>query len=75
MVDGRYYCQCGREGNITVRVWYSGRYYCQSVVNWAIVGWSVVECAIFHSECGTMGNIAVRVFCSGYITIRVWYIR
>jgi len=50
-------------GDITVRVWYSGRYYCQSEVEWAIL----------LPECGTVGDITVRVVTVGNITVRVWY--
>ena len=47
--------ECGTVGDITVRMWYSGQYYCQSVVQWTIL----------LSECGTVGNITVRVWYSG----------
>ena len=46
---------CGAVGDITVRVWYSGRYYCQSEAEWAIL----------LSECGTVGEITVTVWYSG----------
>ena len=42
-------------GDITVRVRHSGRYYCQIVVQWAIL----------LSECGTVGDITVRTMHSG----------
>jgi len=42
-------------GAITVSVWYSGRYYCQSEVQWATL----------LSECGAVGDITVRVRYSG----------
>ena len=45
---------CGTVGDITVRVWYSGRYYCQCVVQWAIL----------PSECGIVVDITVRVWYS-----------
>jgi len=44
-------------------MWYSGRYYCQSVVQWAIL----------LLECGTVGEITVSVRCCGRITVRVRY--
>jgi hypothetical protein len=47
-------------GDITVTVRYSGRYYCQSELEWAIL-LSEVEWAILLSECGTVGDITVRV--------------
>jgi hypothetical protein len=60
--SGRCYCQCGGVGGITVRggtvggitdrVWWSGLYYGQSVVQWAIL----------MSERGTVGGIAARVW-------------
>jgi len=42
-------------GDISVSVWYNGRYYCHGEVQWAIL----------VSECGTVGDISVRARYSG----------
>jgi len=41
-------------GDITVRVWYGRRYYCQCEVQWTIL----------LSDCGTVGDITVRMWYS-----------
>jgi len=46
--------ECGTVGDITVRVRYRERYYCQSVVQWAIL----------LPEWGTVGDITVSVWYS-----------
>jgi len=47
--------ECGTVGDISVRVRYGRRYYCQSVVQWAIL----------LSGRGTVGDITVIVWYSG----------
>jgi hypothetical protein len=49
--SGRFYCQSVVVGDFTVRAGYRGRYYCQNVVQWAIL----------LSERGAVGDIIFRV--------------